>query len=101
MTENHERAVTPIGECRPGTKVTITGVVSSVCLHPAQRTPSLEIDVADDTGHVTVVWLGRRRIPGIDAGRRITVCGRMTRSADRCIIFNPTYRLAPWGSADV
>jgi len=89
-----------IGTCQPGDNVVVAGVISSVCLHPAQRTPSLEIEVADDTGHVTVVWLGRRAIPGIEAGRRIRVCGRLTHAADHPVIYNPKYELRPWGSTD-
>lgn len=95
-----QNVTTPIDECRPGAKVTIAGVVSSVCLCPVHQAPSLEIEVADDTGHLTVVWLGRRQIPGIEAGRRIIVCGRLTRGATNAVIFNPTYRLMPWGATD-
>lgn len=88
--------VTPINSCRPGDVVTVSGVISSVCLHPVPTAPSLEIEVADDTGQVTVVWLGRREIPGIEPGRRIVVCGRLTHMATRPAIYNPRYVLRPW-----
>jgi RecG-like helicase len=85
----------PIRECTPGRLVSVSGVIASVCLNPAQSTPSLEIEVADDSGHVTVVWLGRRAIPGIEAGRRIIVRGRLTRATTHPVIYNPTYQLRP------
>lgn len=94
------RDISAIADCMPGDSVTIAGVVSSVCLHPADQAPSLEVEVADDSGHMTVVWLGRRQIPGIEAGRRIVVCGRMTHTADHPVIFNPKYQLRPLGDVD-
>ncbi len=49
----------------------------------------------DGSGSVTVIWLGRRRIPGIDAGRTIVVRGRLTCNTDNPTIYNPRYELKP------
>jgi len=87
---------TPIRSCHQGDVVTVSGVIASVCLHPAHQSPSLEIVVSDDTGELTVVWLGRRAIPGIEAGRRIIVRGRLTHATTHPMIYNPRYILQPW-----
>ncbi len=57
----------------------------------------MEADLWDGTGAVTLVWLGRRNIPGIQPGRRIIAHGRVTHIKGERTIFNPTYELRPRG----
>lgn len=82
-------------ECQPGDLVELVGTVRSVTLRPREQAPALEIDLYDGSGSVTVVWLGRRRIPGITPGRRMVVRGRLTGSTGAPRIFNPRYELKP------
>jgi hypothetical protein len=42
-----------------------------------------------------LVWLGRREIAGISAGRSLEVQGRIGRHAGDRIIYNPRYTLLP------
>ena len=93
-----ESGVTPVAQCEVGETVTIEGVVHSISLRPQAITPALEVDLYDGSGHVQVIWLGRRSIPGIQAGRSLVVVGRMTRMGEQCTIFNPKYRLLPMAS---
>lgn len=86
---------TPIVECAKGTKVVLSGTLKSVSLRPRAGVPALEADLFDGTGHVQLVFLGRRRIAGIEPGRGITVQGRMTCHEDQSIVFNPRYQLHP------
>lgn len=62
---------------------------------PAARTadPSLTIEVADPSGTVAAVWLGRREIPGIELGRTVRLEGRVSRRGDRLTLYNPRYEL--------
>jgi hypothetical protein len=87
--------VAPIRSCTPGETVTVSGMVRSMTIRPRSTVPALEIDLYDGSGSVSVVWLGRRRIPGIDPGRSIVVCGRLTCNTDSPTIYNPKYRLKP------
>ncbi len=64
-------------------------------IRPRSTVPALEIELYDGSGSVSVVWLGRRRIPGIDPGRKITVRGRLTCNTARPTIYNPRYELKP------
>ena len=57
----------------------------------------MEAELWDGTGNVTLVWLGRREIPGIQPGRRIVVHGRLTSQHGQPTIFNPAYELRPAG----
>jgi len=81
--------------CVPGETVSISGMVRSMTIRPRSTVPALEIELYDGSGSVSVVWLGRRRIPGIDPGRKITVRGRLTCNTARPTIYNPRYDLKP------
>jgi RecG-like helicase len=84
-----------ISQCRPGTQIEVVGTVRSVSIQPSIKTPALEVELYDGSGVVTVIWLGRRTIPGIVAGRTMKVCGRLTCNTERPVIFNPKYELRP------
>ena len=86
---------TRIDCCTPGETVTVRGMVRSMTPRPRSKVPALQIELYDGSGSVSVVWLGRRRIPGIDPGRSMVVTGRLTCNADSPTIFNPRYELKP------
>ncbi len=84
---------TAIEQCTCGEVVTIAGPLRSVTLKPAQSVPSVEAEIYDGSGRVILVWLGRRHIQGVDAGRVLTVTGRMNMIDGRRVIYNPRYSL--------
>ena len=73
----------------------MTGVLRSVTLRPRGPSLTMEADLWDGTGNITLVWLGRRDIPGIKPGRRIVVRGRVARIKGERTIYNPIYELQP------
>jgi RecG-like helicase len=85
-------------ECCPGERVEVVGTVRVVAIRPREVAPAVEIELADSTGCISVVWLGRRKIPGIVAGRTMKVCGRVTLNKSKPTIFNPRYELRPISS---
>jgi RecG-like helicase len=84
-----------IGQCESGAEVEVVGSIRSVSVAPSSKSPALEIEIYEGSGVVTVIWMGRRVIPGIVAGRTVKVFGRITCNADLSIIFNPRYELRP------
>jgi amino acid transporter len=92
-------SATPISDCSDRTVADVTGILQSVTLRPRGPSLTMEADLWDGTGHVTLVWLGRRNIPGIEPGRRIVVRGRIARIKDERTIFNPVYELQPAASS--
>jgi hypothetical protein len=88
---------TPIDCCERGDVVSACGVLSSVTVRPLAGVPAVEADLYDGSGHLRLVWLGRRHILGIEAGRTVTVHGRMTCNGDTSTLFNPRYELRPRG----
>lgn len=76
-------------------RVRISGVIRGVTLRPVAGVPALEADVYDGTGSLTVIWLGRRRIAGIDPGTRLVVEGRIGDQHGDLTMYNPAYTLLP------
>ena len=82
-----------VDACRVGEPVCVAGTLRAVVLRPLAGVPTLEAELYDGTGTVTLVWLGRRRIRGIDPGRDVVARGRLTRRDGRLTVFNPSYEL--------
>jgi hypothetical protein len=76
-------------------QVRLRGTLKTVTLRPRGGVPALEAELYDGSGVLTIVWLGRRRIAGIDPGRSLEVQGRVGEHAGERIIFNPRYELMP------
>ena len=83
-----------VSACRKGEVVTVTGRIKSVVYTPRETVPTLEAELFDGSGSVTLVWLGRRRIPGIEPGRRLTARGRFAAFEGRQVIYSPWYELS-------
>ena len=76
-------------------RVTLRGSLRTVTLRPRAGVPALEAELTDGTGVVTIVWLGRRRIAGIEPGRAISVEGRIGSHEGARVMYNPRYELIP------
>lgn len=74
-------------------RVRLTGSLRTVTLRPRGGVPALEAELYDGTGVITLVWLGRRRITGIDPGRALTVEGCIGVQEQTRIMYNPRYEL--------
>lgn len=75
--------------------VRLRGTLRTVTLRPRGGVPALEAELFDGSGVVTVVWLGRRRIAGIEPGRSLQVQGRIGRHDGNRVLYNPRYELMP------
>ena len=73
--------------------VTVYGHLKSVSLAPRAGTPTTEAVLYDGSGVVTLVWLGRRKIPGIKPGANLVASGRVSCHEGRRVIYNPRYEL--------
>ena len=73
----------------------VKGSLRTVTLRPRAGLPALEAELYDGTGALVLIWLGRRRIEGIESGRLVTASGRVSTQEGRRVIFNPRYELQP------
>lgn len=82
-------------QVRRGDLASLTGRLRTVVYTPRTNLPTLEAELYDGSGTVTLVWLGRRRIAGIEPGRTLTARGRIAVRDDQHVMYNPYYELAP------
>jgi amino acid transporter len=99
QAEIGQTSAQPIGDCDDREVVDVTGVLRSVTLRPRGPSLTMEADLWDGTGNITLIWLGRRDIPGVKPGRHMVVRGRVARIKGERTIYNPIYELQPM-SAD-
>ncbi len=85
---------TPCASLTGRVRVQIAGSLRSVTLRPRAGVPALEAELFDGTGSVALIWLGRREIAGIEAGRWLRVEGLVACTDGRKVMYNPTYELA-------
>ncbi len=93
--EAEEHRSQPISSCQAGEVVAVSGTVRSLSLRPRGDLPAFEIELYDGSGTIKVIWIGRRQIRGIEAGRRLLVRGRLTCVTGGPTIYNPRYELKP------
>jgi len=84
---------TPIIDARWRERVTVAGRVRSVRVAPLHDSPTLELVLIDDTGAISVVFLGRRALAGVEVGTEMRVEGMVGVHKTRLAILNPTYQL--------
>jgi amino acid transporter len=94
---SHPR-VKPIGEVTDREMADVAGTLRTVTLRPRGPSLTMEADLWDGSGNITLIWLGRRDIPGIRPGRKIEVRGRVSRIKGEMTIYNPDYELRSSGS---
>lgn len=85
----------PVAACVDRMPATVFGTVRALTIRPRAGTPALEAELYDGSGVVTLVFVGRRTIAGIEPGRRLRATGRVTTNEGRRVMFNPRYELLP------
>lgn len=86
---------TAVSSCSRGEPVCVAGALRAVTLRPRAGVPTLEAELDDGSGTITLIWLGRRRIRGIECGRSLVARGRLTMHDGRPTIYNADYELRP------
>jgi RecJ-like exonuclease len=88
----------PVARCGQGEPVTVAGRLRSVVYTPKNTVPTVDAELYDGSGSVHLVWLGRRRIPGVEPGRVVVARGRVAERDGSLVIYNPWYELRPVGA---
>ncbi len=94
-----DEGAVPIQSCEDRQQVSLTGTISTITIAPRAGHPALEVQLRDGSGSVTLVWLGRRQIPGSDPGRTLKVWGRISCHEGKRLLYNPRYELMPTPAA--
>jgi hypothetical protein len=81
-------------DCQRGQEVTMVGTLRSVEANSKGCAGGVRAELFDGTDSVMLVWLGQRRIPGIESGRTLRVHGRVGRLENGTkAIYNPHYEI--------
>jgi hypothetical protein len=86
-------AIVPIGNARWRTNVRVHGFVRSLRVQPWADVASLECIVVDETGGILLVFLGRRKVAGIELGREVIAEGMVGQSRGYLAILSPDLEL--------
>jgi hypothetical protein len=84
---------TPIKSCAARRRACVAGTLRTVTLRPRGGAPALEAELYDGSDVIDLVWLGRRRIAGIEPGRLMRAEGLVSVQDGRKVMFNPRYEL--------
>jgi hypothetical protein len=85
--------ITPIGEVQWRQRVTIEGRVQTLRVKPSAGSSMVEAVVEDATGAMSIVFVGRKTIAGLEVGTRIRAAGTAGEHRGRLAIVNPVYSL--------
>lgn len=85
--------ITPIGDVRWRTRARIRGSIRSIRVQPWADVASLECVVVDDTGGILLVFLGRRKVAGIELGRELMAEGMVGQSRGYLAVLSPDIEL--------
>lgn len=81
-------------DCQRGQEVTMVGTLRSVEANAKGCAGGVKAELFDGTDSVMLVWLGQRRIPGIESGRTLRVHGRLGKlDSGHKAIYNPHYEI--------
>jgi len=84
---------TPIMDVRYRDRVRVSGRVRSLRVAPQHDAPVLELVLDDGTAALSVVFLGRRAVAGVEASTRMVVEGTVGMHRNRLAMLNPRYEL--------
>ena len=90
-----------IGSVHVRDRVAVGGIVTKLQQrHWIGETQALHVTISDRTGSVTVAFLGRSEVAGVDVGRSIVVAGAIIQRHGLALIMNPSLWLTPVSEPD-
>jgi len=75
------------------TPVVVAGEIQSVQVAPRDGTSSLHVTFGDGSGRATAIFTGRKRLGGVDGGRRLLVEGTARLERGALVFLNPAYTI--------
>lgn len=85
----------PIASIQDRKRAIVQGRVRMLTLPTAASVTALIVEIADTTGSMRLVFVGRKAIPGIDCGVVLRAQGRVSVKDGLRVIYNPAYEIVP------
>lgn len=90
----------PIGEVRHRDRAKVAGKLKTVRVQSWSGVPAFECTVVDGSGALTLVFLGRRAVAGLNPGTKLIAEGAIGSYKGRLAMLNPAYELLASSSGD-
>jgi len=85
--------LTPIGKIQWRKRAHVQGQVTSIRTAASGSAPLLHVELWDETGGVTLHFIGRRDIAGLEVGSQLRAEGMVGEEEGSLTILNPSYEL--------
>jgi amino acid transporter len=90
---HYQEKITPIGSIQWRKRAHVSGKVTAIRPASMSSAPTLEIEIWDESGGVTLQFLGRREIAGLEVGSTLVAEGMVGEQNGALTILNPNYRI--------
>ena len=90
---HYAKNITAISEIQWRRRAQVQGRVTSIKAAPSGGAPTLQIEIWDETGGVSLQFLGRREIAGLEVGSQLRAEGMVGEEEGSMVILNPSYEL--------
>jgi amino acid transporter len=90
---HYEESMMPIGKISWRKRAHVTGRVTAIRPAAMDSAPTLEVEIWDETGGVTLQFLGRREIAGLEVGSMMIAEGMVGEQNGALTILNPAYEI--------
>ena len=90
---HYAKNITAISEIQWRRRAQVQGRVTSIKAAPRGAAPTLQIEIWDETGGVSLQFLGRREIAGLEVGSQLRAEGMVGEEEGSMVILNPSYEL--------
>jgi hypothetical protein len=85
--------IMPIGKISWRNRAHVQGRVSALRSSPSSSAPRIDVEVWDESGGVTLQFLGRREIAGLEVGSVLRAEGMVGEQEGALTILNPSYEI--------
>jgi hypothetical protein len=90
---HYSEKVIKIGEVIWRKRAHVQGRVTAIRTSPTSEAPMLEVEMWDESGGITLQFLGRRSLAGLDVGAQLRAEGMVGEVDGLLTILNPNYEL--------
>jgi hypothetical protein len=90
---HYEEQMMPIGKIQWRKRAHVVGKVTAIRPASMASAPTLEVEIWDESGGVTLQFLGRREIAGLEVGSTLVAEGMVGEQNGALTILNPSYEI--------
>jgi hypothetical protein len=90
---HYNENILPISNATWRRRAHVRGQVTAIRTAPSGGAPRVEVEIWDTTGGITLHFLGRREIAGLDVGSTICAEGMVGETEGSLTILNPSYEI--------